>query len=94
MSVRYCISTGSLAEYSFSIWPVTTLESVLMKHVVTPRARNLRSPRMTASYSATLFVHLSDSSVKLRRTTYLYLTLAGDVIIAAAPAPVLHHAPS
>jgi hypothetical protein len=58
-----------------------------MMHVVTLRARSLRSPRMTASYSAMLFVHLSDSSAKLRRATYLYLTLVGDVMIAAAPAP-------
>jgi hypothetical protein len=34
-----------------------------------------------------LFVHLFDSSAKLRRATYLYLTPAGDVIIAVAPAP-------
>jgi hypothetical protein len=59
IAVRYCMSTGSFAEYSFSIWPTTTLESVLIMHVVTPRARNLRSPRMTASYSAMLLVHLS-----------------------------------
>jgi hypothetical protein len=63
-------------------------------HVVIPRARNLRSPRMTASYSAMLLVHLSDSKAKLRRAAYLYLTLTGDVIIAAAPAPAWHHAPS
>jgi hypothetical protein len=44
-------------------------------------------PKMTASYSAMLFVHLFDSSAKLRRATYLYLTPAGDVIIAVAPAP-------
>jgi hypothetical protein len=87
MAVRYCISTGSLVEYSFSIWPAMTLESVLMMHVVTPRARNLQSPRMTASYSAMLFVHLLDSSAKLRRATYLYLTPAGDVMIIAAPTP-------
>jgi hypothetical protein len=78
---------GSLAEYSFSIWPAMTLESVLMMHVATPRAHSLRSPRMTASYSAMLFVHLSDCSAKLRRVAYLYLTSAGDVMIAAAPAP-------
>jgi hypothetical protein len=63
-------------------------------HVVTPRARNLRSPRTTASYSAMLLVHLSDSKAKLRCAAYLYLTLVGDVIIAAAPAPAWHHAPS
>jgi DNA-binding MarR family transcriptional regulator len=57
-----------------------------MMHVVTPRARSLQSPRMTASYSAMLFVHLSDSSAKPRRAVYLYLTPAGDEIIAAAPA--------
>jgi hypothetical protein len=58
-----------------------------MMHVVTPRAHSLRSPRMTASYSAMLFVHLSDSSAKLRHATYLYLTPAGDVMIVAAPVP-------
>jgi hypothetical protein len=94
MTVRYCMSTGSSAEYSFSIWPATTLESVLIMHVVTPRAHNLRSPRMTASYSAMLLVHLSNSKAKLRRIAYLYLTLVSDVIIAAAPAPAWHHAPS
>jgi hypothetical protein len=49
---------------------------------------------MTTSYSAMLLVHLSDSRAKLRRAAYLYLTLAGDVIIVAAPAPAWHHAPS
>jgi hypothetical protein len=63
-------------------------------HVVTPRARNFRSPRMTASYSAMLLVHLSDSKAKMRRDAYLYLMPAGDVIIAATPAPAWHHAPS
>jgi hypothetical protein len=80
-------------EYSFSIWPTTTLESVLIMHVVTPRAHNLQSSRMTASYSAMLLVHLSDSKAKLRRAAYLYLTPVGDVIIAAAPALAWHHAP-
>jgi hypothetical protein len=42
---------------------------------------------MTTSYSAILFVHLSDSSAKWRRAVYLYLRHVGDVIIAAAPAP-------
>jgi hypothetical protein len=41
-----------------------------------------------------LLVHLSDSRAKLRRVVYLYLTPAGDVMIAAAPAPAWHHAPS
>jgi hypothetical protein len=63
------------------------LESVLIMQVVTPRARSLQSPRMTASYSAMLFVHLSDSSAKLRCAAYLYLSPAGDVMIAAVPAP-------
>jgi hypothetical protein len=49
---------------------------------------------MTASYSAILLVHLSDSKVKLRRAGYLYLAPMGDVKIAAAPAPAWHHAPS
>jgi hypothetical protein len=42
---------------------------------------------MTASYFAILFVHLSDSSAKLRRAMYLYLRHVGDVIIVAVPAP-------
>jgi hypothetical protein len=70
------------------------LESVLTVHVVTSSARSLRRPRMTASYSATLLVHLSDSKAKLRRAAYLYLTPVGDVIIADVPAPAWHHAPS
>jgi hypothetical protein len=85
--------TGSLAEQSFSIWPVTILESVLTMHIVTPRARSLQSPRMTASYSTILFVHLSVSSAKQRRAAYLYLSLVGDVIIVAVPRPhdTTHH---
>jgi hypothetical protein len=62
--------------------------------VVTSSAFTLRRPRIMASYSAMLFVHLSDSRAKLRRAAYLCLTLVGDVIIAAAPAPAWHHAPS
>jgi hypothetical protein len=68
------MSTSSFAEYSFSTWLATTLESVLIMHVVTPSAHNLQSPRMMASYSAILLVHLSDSKAKLRRAAYLYLT--------------------
>jgi hypothetical protein len=93
-TVSYCMSTGSFAKYSFLIWPATTLESVLIVHVVTPRARNLRSPRRTASYSTMLLVHQSDSKAKLRRAAYLYLRPASDMIIAAAPTPAWHHAPS
>jgi hypothetical protein len=88
------MSTGSFAEYSFSTWSATTLESVLIMHVVTPSACNLQSPKMTASYSIMMLVHLSDSKAKLRRAAYLYLTPAGDVIIATAPAPAWRHAPS
>jgi hypothetical protein len=62
--------------------------------VVTPRALSLRRPRMTASYSAMLLVHLSDSKAKLRRAAYLCLTPVGEVMPAAAPAPAWHHAPS
>jgi hypothetical protein len=94
IAVTYCMSTGSVTEYSFSIWPTTTLESVRIIHVVILRARNLRSPRMTASYSAMLLVHMSDSKAKLMRVEYLYLMPAGDVIIVTAPAPAWHHAPS
>ena len=65
-----------------------------MMQVVTPRALSLRRPRMTASYSAMLFVHLSDSRAKLRRAAYLCLTPAGEVMTAAAPAPAWRHAPS
>jgi hypothetical protein len=61
--------------------------------VVTPSARSLRRPRMTASYSATLLVLLSDSKAKLRRAAYMCLTPVGEVMTAAAPAPVWHHAP-
>jgi hypothetical protein len=63
-------------------------------HVETPSARNLRRPRMTASYSATLLVHLSNSKAKLSRAAYRCLTPVGEVMKAAAPAPAWHHAPS
>jgi hypothetical protein len=46
--------------------------------VVTPRALSLRRPRMTASYSAMLFVHLSDSRVKLKRAAYLKVPYARE----------------
>jgi hypothetical protein len=62
--------------------------------VVTPSAFSLRRPRITVSYSAMVFVHLSDSRAKLRQAAYLCLTLVDDVIIAAAPAPAWHHVPS
>jgi hypothetical protein len=88
------MSMGSFVESSFSTWPATTLEFVLIMHVVTPSAHNLRSPRMTASYSAMLLVHLSNSKAKLRRAVYLYLTPTSDVMIAVAPAPAWHHASS
>jgi hypothetical protein len=81
------MSTSSLAELSFSIWSTTTLESVLTMHVVNPRARSLRRPKITASYSAMLFVHLCESSAKQRRAAYLCLSPLGDVMIAAAPVP-------
>jgi hypothetical protein len=57
---------------SFSICPTTILELVLTMQVVTLRALSLWSPRMTASYSAILFVHLSNSSAKLRHAAYQY----------------------
>jgi hypothetical protein len=63
-----------------------------MMQVVTPSALSLRRPRMTASYSAILLVHLSDSKAKLRRAAYLCLTPAGEVMTAAAPVPAWHHA--
>jgi hypothetical protein len=62
--------------------------------VVTPSALSLRRLRMTASYSAILLVHLSDSKAKLRHAAYLCLTPVGEVMTAAAPAPAWHHAPS
>jgi hypothetical protein len=69
---RYCMRTGSLVEQSFSIWLTTILESVLTIHVATPRALSFQSPRMTASYSTILFVHLFDSSAKIRCATYIF----------------------
>jgi hypothetical protein len=32
--MRYCMSAWSFAEYSFSTWPATTLESFLSMHVM------------------------------------------------------------
>jgi hypothetical protein len=72
----------------FLIWPMTTLESILIMHVVTLRARSLRKPKMIALCSAMLFVHLSESSAKRRRVMYLHLSPMGDVMIVAAQAPV------
>jgi hypothetical protein len=63
-----------------------TLESVLTMHVLTPSALSLRSPRMIASCSAMLVVHLSVLRAKLGRATYLYLAPDGAVITAAASA--------
>jgi hypothetical protein len=57
--VRYCMSEGSFAEYSFSTWPATTLESVRTMHVVTPSARSLRSPRMTPVGAVIIVVALA-----------------------------------
>jgi hypothetical protein len=65
-----------------------------MMQVVTPSGLSLLRPRMIASYSAILLVHLSDSKAKLRRAAYLCLTPMGDVMTAAVPAPAWHHAPS
>jgi hypothetical protein len=42
---------------------------------------------MTSSYSAILFVQLSNSSAKWRHATNLYLRPVGNLINAAAPAP-------
>jgi hypothetical protein len=81
------MSNGSFAELYFLIWPTTTLESVLTMHVVNPRARSLRRPKMTASYLAMLFVHLCESSTKQRRATYLCLIPVCDVMIVAASVP-------
>lgn len=58
--------------------------------VLTLRALSLRKPRMTASYSAILLLHLSILRAKLRHSTYLYLALEGAVITAVAPAPAWH----
>jgi hypothetical protein len=65
-----------------------------MMQVVTPSALSLRRPRMTASYSAILLVHLSDSKAKLGHAAYLCLTPVGEVMTVATPAPAWHHAPS
>jgi hypothetical protein len=91
---KYCIRTSSWAKQSFSICPATILELVLTVQVVTPRALSFRSPKMAASYYVILFVHLSNSSVKLRHAAYLYLVPEGDVMTAIAPAHAWHHAPS
>jgi hypothetical protein len=40
------MSMSSFAEYSFSTWPATTLEFVLIMHVVAPSARNLWAPNV------------------------------------------------
>lgn len=53
-----------------------------MKQVRTPRALSLQKPRMIASYSTMLFVHLLESFVKLRQVAYLYLDPEGFVSTA------------
>jgi hypothetical protein len=68
------------------MWSAMTLESVKTMQVLMPSALSLRCPRMTASYSAMLLVHLSILRAKLNRVTYLYLPPDGAIITAAAPA--------
>jgi hypothetical protein len=87
---RYCKRTGSRATKSFSIFPVTSLESVFTMHVLTSSALSLWSPKMTAPYSAILLVHLSVSRAKPRRVAYLYLAPDRAVIIVVASAPAWH----
>jgi hypothetical protein len=87
---RYCKRTSSRAVQSFFICPTMILESVFTMHVLTSRALSFRSPKMTALYSAMLFVHLSISMEKLRQVTYLYLALDGSVISATLPAVAWH----
>jgi hypothetical protein len=62
--------------------------------VRTPRALSLRRPRTIVAYFAMLFVHLSESFVKLSRATYLYLDPEVAVNIAATPAREWPWAPS
>lgn len=81
---RYWRRTGSRAVQSFSMWPTITLESILTMKVLTLSALSLRSPRMTALYSAILLLHLSVLRAKLKRAAYLYLAPDGVVIIATA----------
>jgi hypothetical protein len=50
--------------------------------VRTLRALSLQKPRMIASYSTMLFVHLLESFVKLRQVAYLYLDPEGVVSTA------------
>jgi hypothetical protein len=94
MPDKYYIKTRSRGAQSFSIGPVTILESILMMQVQTPRALSLLSPRMIASYSAMLFVHLSESFVKLRWVVYLYLNPDGVVRTATTLALEWPQAPS
>ena len=76
------MSSGSLAVYSFSTWPVTTLESILTVNVFAPKAFALLSAKIRASYSVVLFVDLNSSLA-----TYFSLTPEGAVRTAEAPAP-------
>jgi hypothetical protein len=61
-----------------------TKESVLMTALLADSARSMERDRMTASYSALLFVHWNSSLA-----TYLSFKLDGDVRMAAIPALVV-----
>lgn len=78
---------------SFSMWLNTILESVWTMQVLTLRGLSLRRPRMTTSYPTTVLVHLSESEVKLRQPTYLYLMSEGTVRTTVSPTPVWPQAP-
>jgi hypothetical protein len=88
------MSAGSFAEYFFFDLAGNYFGICLDYACGDTECCNLRRPRMMASYSAILLVHLSDSKAKLRCAVYLCLTPVGDVIIADVPAPTWHHAPS
>jgi hypothetical protein len=65
MPDKYCRRTDSRAAQAFSISSAIILQSILIMQVWTSRALILWIPRMTASYSVLLLVHLSKPLVTL-----------------------------
>ena len=84
-AARYFANSGFNALLDLLMWPVINSKSNLMESLCAPRARALRRPRSRPSYSATLFVHPSKSSL----AACFSCVSKGAVRTAEAPAPSL-----
>ena len=89
-AAKYFASFGFRTLFDLLICPVINSESDLMVSLHAPSALALRRPKSRPSYSATLFVHPSKSSL----AAYFNFVPEGAVRIAEAPAPSLWYAPS